>query len=111
MNRGRGRKDRKRGEKNGRGKWRKNEKERERERENTIRERKTGWAEGIRTEITLDDCGIVNPGSSACFRVSLPFPTTLRPSSLSLSLSLQPLELCLATPKTRTILPLARFRH
>ena len=62
--------------------------ERERERENTIRERKTGWAEGIRTEITLDDCGIVNPGSSACFRVSLPFPTTLRPSSLSLSLSL-----------------------
>ena len=88
----------------------KRERERERERErNTIRERKTGWAEGIRTEITLDDCGIVNPGSSACFRVSLPFPTTLRPSSLSLSL--QPLELCLATPKTRTILPLARFRH
>ena len=69
-------------------KTRKRERERERERENTIRERKTGWAEGIRTEITLDDCGIVNPGSSACFRVSLPFPTTLRPSSLSLSLSL-----------------------
>ena len=67
-------------------KTRKRERERERERENTIRERKTGWAEGIRTEITLDDCGIVNPGSSACFRVSLPFPTTLRPSSLSLSL-------------------------
>ena len=69
-------------------KTRKRERERERERDNTIRERKTGWAEGIRTEITLDDCGIVNPGSSACFRVSLPFPTTLRPSSLSLSLSL-----------------------
>ena len=100
MNRGRGRKDRKRGEKNGRGKWRKNEKEREREREreNTIRERKTGWAEGIRTEITLDDCGIVNPGSSACFRVSLPFPTTLRPSSLSLSLSLFSPSNCVLPP-------------
>lgn len=33
------------------------------------------------------------------------------PQHYVLPLSLQPLESCLATPKTRTILPLARFRH